>query len=69
MSNIDLKEVLKEVKVVRRKIERLENLVEERLVGSEPPSEDEVKAIAEYEAAKKKKAVELVPLRNAARGT
>jgi hypothetical protein len=69
MSNIDLEEVLKEVKLVRRRIERLENLVEERLVGSEPPSEDEVKAIGEYEVAKKKKAVELVPLRNAARGT
>jgi hypothetical protein len=69
MSNIDLEEVLKEVRVVRRKIERLENLVEERLVGSVPPSEDEVKAIAEYEVAKKKKTVELVPLRNAARGT
>jgi hypothetical protein len=68
MSDIDLAEVLKEVKLVRRKIERLENLVEERLVGSEPPSEDEMKAIAEYEAAKKKKTVELVPLRNAARG-
>jgi uracil-DNA glycosylase len=72
MSGSDLKEVLKEVKLVRRKIERLENLVEERLVGSEPPSEDEVKAIAEYEAAKKKRKVELLPLRNvrnAARGT
>jgi uracil-DNA glycosylase len=69
MSGIDLKEVLKEVKLVRRKIERLENLVEERLVGSESPSEDEVKAIAEYKATKKKKTVELVPLRNAARGT
>jgi hypothetical protein len=69
MSNIDLEEVLKEVKLVRRKIERLENLVEERLVGSEPPLEDEVKAIAEYEAAKKKKTIELVSLRNAARGT
>ena len=69
MSGIDLKEVLKEVKLVRRKIERLENLVEERLVGSEPPLEDEVKAIAEYEAAKKKKTIELVSLRNAARGT
>ena len=69
MSNIDLEEVLKEVKLVRRKIERLENLVEERLVGSEPPSEDEVKVIAEYEVAKKKKTIELVSLRNAARGT
>jgi hypothetical protein len=69
MSDVDLKQVLKEVKLVRKKIERLEELVEERLVGCEPPSEDEVEAIAEYQAAKKKKAVELVPLRDAAKGT
>ena len=69
MSDIDLADVLKEVRVVRRKLERLENLVEERLVGSELPSEDEVKAVAEYEVAKKNKTVELVPLRDVARGT
>jgi hypothetical protein len=68
LSNTDLKEVLKEVKLVREKIERLEELVEERLVGCEPPSEDEVEAITEYEAAKKKKTIELVPLKNAAKG-
>jgi hypothetical protein len=47
MSNSDLKEVLKEVKLVRKKIERLEKLVEERLVGCEAPQEDEVEAIKE----------------------
>jgi len=68
MSDTDLKEVLKEVKLVRKKIERLEELVEERLVGCEAPSEDEVEAITEYETAKKKKTIELVSLRNAAKG-
>ncbi len=68
MSNTDIKEVLKEVKLVRKKIERLEELVEERLVGCEAPSEDEVEAIAEYETAKKKKTIELVPFRNTAKG-
>jgi mRNA interferase RelE/StbE len=69
MSSSDLKEVLKEVKLVRKKVERLEELVEERLVGSEPPSDDEVEAIREYLNAKKKKAIELVPLKAAKKGT
>ena len=68
MSGTDLKEVLKEVKLVRKKIEKLEELVEERLVGCEPPLEDEVEAITEYETAKKKKTVTLVPLKKAAKG-
>jgi hypothetical protein len=39
--------------------------VEERIVGCEPPLEDEVEAIIEYETAKKKKTIKIVPLRNA----
>jgi len=35
---------LKEVKLVREKVERLEELVEERLVGLEEPLNDEVEA-------------------------
>ena len=38
-------------------------------VDCEPPLEDEVEAIREYEAAKKKGKVELIPLRKAAKGT
>jgi len=62
MTEGDLKEVLKEVKLVRKKLERLEGLVEERRVGCEPPLADEVEATAEYEAAKKKKTLDLVLL-------
>jgi hypothetical protein len=61
MSGDALKEVLKEVKLVREKVERLEELVEERLVGLEEPSEDEADAIKEYMKAKEKGSVELVP--------
>ena len=68
MSNNDLKEVLEEVKLVRKKIERLEELVEERLVGYETPSDDEVEAIKDYEIEKKKKTLDLIPLGNAAKG-
>jgi hypothetical protein len=62
MSGGALKEVLKEVKLVREKVERLEELVEERLIGLEEPSEDEVDAIKEYMKAKEKGSVELVPI-------
>ena len=62
MSTSALKEVLKEVKLVREKIERLAELVEERLVGLEEPLNDEVDAINEYVKAKKKGSVKLIPL-------
>jgi len=62
MSGSALKEVLKEVKLVREKVERLEELVEERLIGLEAPSEDGVKAINEYLKAKEKGSVELIPV-------
>lgn len=62
MSSGGLKEVLKEVRLVREKVERLEELVEERLVGLDKPLEDEVEAIKEYVKAKKKGSLELVPV-------
>jgi len=68
MTSNDLKEVLREVKLVRKKMERLEELVEERLVGSEQPLDDEVEAIKEYTEAKKKKKIELLPLNATKKG-
>ena len=68
MTEGDLKEVLKEVKLARKKLEWLEGFVEEKIVGCEPPLTDEAEAIAEYEATKKKKTLELVPLKDAPKG-
>jgi len=62
MSGVALKEVLKEVRLVREKVERLEELVEERLIGWEEPLQDEVKAIKEYMKGKEKGSVKLIPL-------
>jgi hypothetical protein len=64
-----LKEVLKEVRLVREKVERLEELVEERLVGSEEPLEDEVKAVKGYMKAKKKGSVKLIPIEDVKKET
>jgi len=60
MNGVALEEVLKEVKLVREKVERLEELVEERLIGSEEPSKDELKVIREYIEAKEKGSVKLI---------
>jgi hypothetical protein len=64
-----LKEVLKEVRLVREKVERLEELVEERLVGLEEPLEDEVKAVKGYMKAKKKGSVKLIPIEDVKKET
>ncbi|MEM2087531.1 MAG: hypothetical protein QXF52_02510 [Thermoproteota archaeon] len=62
MSEGTLEEVLKEVKLIRSKVERLEDLVEERLIGSDEPLKDEAEAIREYLEAKEKGDVEYIPL-------
>ncbi|MEM3713783.1 MAG: hypothetical protein QXF82_02420 [Nitrososphaeria archaeon] len=62
VSNITLEEVLKEVRLIRSKVERLEDIIEERLIGSSEPLEDEVVAIREYLEAKEKGEIEYIPL-------
>lgn len=69
MSSSALNEVLKEVKLVREKVERLEELVEERLVGLEEPLNDEVEAIKEYVKAKEKGSLKLTPIEKVKKGT
>ncbi len=69
MSSSILKEVLEEIKTVREKLERLEELVEERLVGLEEPLRDEVKAIEEYNEAKEKGSLNLLPIEDLEKGT
>lgn len=55
-------EVLKEIKALREKIERVEEIVEERLIGLEEPLGDEAKAIEGYLKAKKRRDIKLIPL-------
>ena len=69
VSSSVLKEVLKEVKLVREKVERLAELVEERLVGLEEPLNDEVETVKQYVKAKEKGSVKLMPLEEVEKGT
>jgi hypothetical protein len=68
MAGSSLEEVLKEVRLVREKVERLEELVEERLVGLEEPLKDEVEAVKEYMEAKRKGSVKLIPVEDFEKG-
>ena len=62
---MELRELLKEVKNIRLRVEKLENVIQERLLGQEEPSDAEKMAIGEYEESKAKGRLELVPLRQA----
>jgi len=54
--------LLEEIRVIREVLERIESLLEERLIGVERPLPDEARIIEEYEAEKKSGRVELVKL-------
>jgi len=58
----ELEEVVKEIRALREKVERVEEIVEERLIGLEEPMEDEVKAIESRLEAKKRGDLQLIPL-------
>ncbi len=58
----DLKALLKEVKDIRSSVEKLENIIEQRLLGKEEPLEDEKQAIKKYIENKSKNQLDLVPL-------
>jgi hypothetical protein len=47
---------------LNKKVDGLNELVEERLIGCEEPTEEDVLAIEEYESAKKNKKLALEPL-------
>ncbi|MEB3759600.1 MAG: hypothetical protein GSR81_01980 [Desulfurococcales archaeon] len=56
-----------ELRELRSILERIEALLEERLIGIEEPLPDEAKAIREYEYEKVKGKVELVDLEDVPR--
>ena len=68
-SEAELKEIRSLLLKLNQKVDGLNELVEERLIGNEEPTEEDVEAVKEYEAAKKKGKLTLVPLRDLAKGT
>ena len=65
---VDKAELLyRELRELRTILERIEALLEERLIGIDEPLPDEAEAIREYENEKKKGKVELVDLEDVLR--
>jgi len=58
----ELEEVVREIRALREKVERVEEIVEERLIGLEEPMGDEDEAIKSYLEAKKRGNLQLIPL-------
>ena len=68
-SEVELKEIRSLLQKLNRKVDGLNDLVEERLIGYEEPTKEDVAAIKEYEANKKNGKLTLVPLGKLTKGT
>jgi hypothetical protein len=67
-SEVELKEIRSLLLKLNKKVDGLNDLVEERLIGCEEPTAEDVAAIKDYEAAKKKGKLTLVPLGDLKKG-
>lgn len=61
----ELADLLKEIRSIRTSVDKVENIVEKRLIGEDTPAKDETEAIKEYDALKARNATEYVPLEEA----
>ena len=68
-SEVELKEIRSLLAKLNQKVDGLNELVEGRLIGYEEPTKEDAQAIKEYEVAKKKGKLVLVPLADVSKGT
>jgi hypothetical protein len=61
-SEAELKEIRSLLVELNKKVQGLNELVEERLIGCEEPTKEDVEAIEEYEEKKKSKKLSFEPL-------
>ena len=61
-SQPDLKDIVKEIRALGGKIDKIEKIVEERLVGEVKPDKYERKAIADFEKKRKTGKLGFAPL-------
>ncbi len=67
-SEAELKEIRSLLVELNKKVQGLNELVEERLIGCEVPTKEDVEAINEYEASKKSKKLHVEPLSELSKG-
>ncbi len=58
----DLRDIKKEIRILKVNIEKLENIVEKRLIGVSKPDRYERKAVADFERRMKAGKLEFMPL-------
>ncbi len=63
-TDVELKEIKALLVDLAKRVEGINGLIEERLIGSVEPLPDEVEAAKEYEEAKKNGTLELIPWKN-----
>ncbi len=68
-SEAELKEIKSLLLNLNKRVEGLNELVEERLIGCEEPTKEDIKAVQAYETAKKKGKLVLMPLSDLTKGT
>jgi vacuolar-type H+-ATPase subunit E/Vma4 len=68
ISEVELKEIRSLLQKLNKKVDGLNDLVEERLIGCQEPTKEDVAAIEEYEATEKNRKLSLVPLSELAKG-
>jgi hypothetical protein len=57
----NLKDIMDEIRILRSKVDKLENIVEKRLIGEVKPDKYERKAVAEFERKRKAGKLQFVP--------
>ena len=67
-SEAELKEIRSLLSELNKRVQGLNELVEERLIGFEEPTKEDVTAIEEYESAKRNKKLHLEPLTELTKG-
>jgi len=63
-TEVELKEIKTLLVDLAKRVEGMNGLIEERLIGSVEPLPDEIEAAKKYEEAKKKGTLELIPWKN-----
>ena len=58
----NLKDIMNEIRLLRHKVDKLENIVEKRLVGEVKPDKYEKKAAAEFDRRRRADKLRFIPL-------
>jgi hypothetical protein len=62
MEKLKRQTLLEEIMEIRNELKKVSVIIETRLIGVDIPTKEEIKAIREFEARRKRGKIELIPL-------